>query len=124
MGNCCALPKEPKHPVKGGVEGVEHLILPQWEYETPVTLEALEKKRRQFWETEPHYGGSREIWDALQGACATEDLEQRVVIVEAAGIIPATAMLTLCYDERGFLYKLPFFVLSRPQNLILDEGSI
>lgn len=76
--------------------------------------------RDEFWDTAPHYGGQKEIWDALRVASESE-VSHAQAIVESAGIIVSNADLTLCYDERGAKYELPKYVLSEPTNLIRDS---
>ncbi|KAG7674455.1 putative Ubiquitin domain-containing protein 2 [Nannochloris sp. 'desiccata'] len=78
--------------------------------------------RDEFWDTEPHYGGDRVIWDALRAA-SEADLGTAKVILESAGVIVASEDMTICYDERGSKYELPKYVLSDPSNLIRSKGS-
>lgn len=61
----------------------------------------LQAKRAEFWETQPYYGGSKEIWTALKAACSAEDMETTKLILEAAGVIVSKSDLSVCYDERG-----------------------
>ncbi|GIL51983.1 hypothetical protein Vafri_7947 [Volvox africanus] len=93
---------------------------PKWKSQEPMTLSQLQKKREEFWDTQPHYGGDRNIWDALKAACEAEP-ETCKLLVESAGIIVAAADMSVCYDERGAKYELPKYVLSDPINLIRDE---
>ncbi|KAL0442610.1 UNVERIFIED_CONTAM: Ubiquitin domain-containing protein 2 [Sesamum latifolium] len=80
--------------------------------------------REEFWDTAPHYGGRKEIWDALRAA-AEADLTLAQAIVDSAGVIVQNPDLTICYDERdviaGAKYELPKYVLSEPTNLIRDS---
>ncbi|KAL0310604.1 UNVERIFIED_CONTAM: Ubiquitin domain-containing protein 1 [Sesamum angustifolium] len=63
--------------------------------------------REEFWDTAPHYGGRKEIWDALRAA-AEADLSLAQAIVDSAGVIVQNPDLTVCYDERGWhLILLP-----------------
>ncbi|KAG1677614.1 hypothetical protein FOA52_010395 [Chlamydomonas sp. UWO 241] len=91
---------------------------PQWKTDDPgLTLERITAMREEFWFSQPHYGGSREIWDALKGALAVEDTETMRLIIESAGIVVASTDLTICYDERGAKYELPLYVVCNPVNL-------
>ncbi|GAX82502.1 hypothetical protein CEUSTIGMA_g9929.t1 [Chlamydomonas eustigma] len=90
---------------------------PVWKSDEMITMEELKVKREVFWDTQPHYGGSREIWDALKAVCEAEDMETAKVIIESAGIIIASPDMTLCYDERSAKYDLPYYVMSLPTNL-------
>jgi hypothetical protein len=56
--------------------------------------------RDEFWDTAPHYGGQKEIWDALRAA-AEADIHLAQAIVDSAGIIVQSEDLSTCYDERG-----------------------
>ncbi|KAH7682072.1 hypothetical protein IHE45_05G099500 [Dioscorea alata] len=91
-----------------------------WAYTKPITRTELMKMRDEFWDTAPHYGGHKEIWDALRAAAEAE-LSLAQSIVDSAGIIVASADMTTCYDERGAKYELPKYVLSEPTNLIHDD---
>ncbi|KMZ71664.1 Ubiquitin domain-containing protein [Zostera marina] len=88
-----------------------------WKHTQPITRQQLQQMREEFWDTAPHYGGQKEIWDALQAAAEAE-LTLAQVIVESAGVIVTSSDMTTCYDERGAKYELPKYVLSEPSNLI------
>ncbi|KAL0289558.1 UNVERIFIED_CONTAM: Ubiquitin domain-containing protein 2 [Sesamum calycinum] len=88
-----------------------------WKHPQPITKSQLIQLREEFWDTAPHYGGTKEIWDALRAA-AEADLTLAQAIVDSAGIIVQNPDLTVCFDERGARYELPKYVLSEPKNLI------
>ncbi|KAK3005027.1 hypothetical protein RJ639_016766, partial [Escallonia herrerae] len=90
-----------------------------WKLPQQMTKSHLMQMRDEFWDTAPHYGGKKEIWDVLQAA-AEADLDVAQAIVDSAGIIIQNADLTVCYDERGAKYEIPKYVLSEPTNLIRD----
>ncbi|GMY37475.1 ubiquitin domain-containing protein 1-like isoform X2 [Fagus crenata] len=90
-----------------------------WKHTEPITRTQLMQMRDEFWDTAPHYGGQKEIWDALRAAAEAE-LILAQTIVDSAGVIVQSADLTICYDERGAKYELPKYVLSEPTNLIRD----
>ncbi|EFJ09679.1 hypothetical protein SELMODRAFT_84425, partial [Selaginella moellendorffii] len=91
-----------------------------WKHPEAITRGQLKKMREEFWDTAPHYGGQREIWDALKAA-AEADLSLAQTIVDSAGIIVTTDDLSTCYDERGSKYDLPKIVLSEPLNMVKDD---
>ncbi|KAM7252054.1 hypothetical protein ACFE04_023937 [Oxalis oulophora] len=91
-----------------------------WKHPTPITKTQLNQMRDEFWDTAPHYGGTKEIWDALRAA-AEADLTLAQAIVDSAGVIVQSADLMICYDERGAKYELPKYVLSEPTNVIKDN---
>lgn len=87
-----------------------------------MTRSELQRKREEFWDTAPHYGGDRVIWDALKAACES-DLQTAQLIVSSAGVIVTVPDLSTCFDERGSKYELPRYVLSEPSNLISERDS-
>ena len=93
-----------------------------WAHTEPITRAQLTNMREEFWDTSPHYGGQREIWDALRAAAEAE-LTLAQTIIDSAGIIVQNHDLTLCWDERGARYELPRYVLSEPTNLIQEQGQ-
>ncbi|KAF3451133.1 hypothetical protein FNV43_RR07223 [Rhamnella rubrinervis] len=101
-------------------ENIKHIRKPKpWKHLEPISRTQLMQMRDEFWDTAPHYGGNKEIWDALRAA-AEADLKLAQAIVDSAGVIVQSADLTICYDERGARYELPNYVLSEPTNLIKD----
>ncbi|XP_022984742.1 ubiquitin domain-containing protein 2-like [Cucurbita maxima] len=92
-----------------------------WKHPQPITRFQLVQLREEFWDTAPHYGGRKEIWDALRAAAEAE-LSLAQAIIDSAGVIIQNADLTICYDERGTKYELPNYVLSEPTNLIRDSS--
>ncbi|XP_042477592.1 ubiquitin domain-containing protein 1-like [Macadamia integrifolia] len=106
---------------KKGDENFKKVRKPKpWKHPQPITETQLRQMRDEFWDTSPHYGGRKEIWDALRAA-AEADIGLAQAIVDSAGIIVASADLTTCYDERGAKYELPKYVLSEPTNLVQDS---
>ncbi|KAJ6824331.1 putative ubiquitin domain-containing protein 1 [Iris pallida] len=104
-----------------GEESTKKLRKPRaWKHPQPITMTELRQLRDEFWDTAPHYGGQKEIWDALRAA-ADADITLAQAIVDSAGVIVASADMTVCYDERGAKYELPKYVLSEPTNLIKDS---
>ena len=89
---------------------------PKWTASPPLNQRAqLMKKRDEFWETQPAYGGSPEIWLALRSAIENPDL--RAVILESADIRMPKRTWFDVYDSMGYKYDLPQYVLSDPSNL-------
>lgn len=106
-----------KHKQQAREGRVKHYSKPKWTSDEPLSADQLKALREEFWDTSPHYGGSREIWSALKAACEA-DIDTARVILEAAGIIVSVEDMTVCYDERGFKYDLPNYVISAPTNLM------
>ncbi|KAF6158332.1 hypothetical protein GIB67_022412 [Kingdonia uniflora] len=86
-----------------------------WKHFEALTRTQLNKMRDEFWDTAPHYGGQKEIWDALRAA-AENDVTLAQAFIDSAGIIVASTDLTTCYDERGAKYELPKYVLNSKGN--------
>ncbi|XP_010441674.1 PREDICTED: ubiquitin domain-containing protein 1-like [Camelina sativa] len=107
---------------EGGVKRKKLRKPKPWAHTEPITRAQLTNMREEFWDTSPHYGGQREIWDALRAA-AEADLKLAQTIVDSAGVIVQNSDLSLCGDERGARYELPRYVLSEPTNLIREEGQ-
>eukprot|EP00887_Chlorella_sp_A99_P003640 scaffold7.g3640.t1 len=123
MGGACCKPVElEERDSQFGSNQVKSWRRPRWKSETPMTQEELERQREVFWDTEPHYGGSREIWDALRAACEADDVTAKVII-ETAGVIVASEDMRICYDTKGAKYDLPKYVLAPPTNLIKPRRS-
>eukprot|EP00250_Pteridium_aquilinum_P009579 c18767_g1_i1 orf=549-905(-) len=91
-----------------------------WKHTEPITRSQLKRMRDEFWDTAPHYGGKREIWDALRAASEAE-LSLAQVIVDSAGVIVTSDDMSTCYDERGAKYDLPKYVLSEPVNILKND---
>jgi hypothetical protein len=111
-------------PVTSSVGGTHYpnwTLPPPFKIEPPPTLSELHKKREEFWDTQPSYGGSREIWDVLKAAVTSAqssgDIQTARLFVESAGIIVATPHLTVVFDERGAKYDIPRWVLATPTNV-------
>ncbi|KAJ7565122.1 hypothetical protein O6H91_02G048900 [Diphasiastrum complanatum] len=77
-----------------------------WKNLEPITRAQVKRMRDEFWDTAPHYGGQKEIWDALRAA-SEADIGLARAIVDSAGVIVTSEDLSTCYDERGAKYELP-----------------
>eukprot|EP00892_Ulva_mutabilis_P005125 jgi/Ulvmu1/2985/UM015_0025.1 len=89
---------------------------PKWESEG-MTRDQLEADRAEFWDTQPAYGGSEEIWSVLKASCEAPDIESAKVFLDAAEVKVAKSDMTQFYDSRGYLYELPAYVVSDPRDL-------
>ena len=125
MGCCVSLPSTSDGAGGRGsfrapynaVQTVKKVTRPRWKAEKPMTQEELERRRAEFFDTEQHFGGNRVIWDTIKAASET-DLENGVLMFEAAGVIVANETMTLLYYETGVLYSIPDYVYSAPSNLV------
>ena len=116
-------------PVPSSVGGTHYpnwTLPPRFTIEPPPTVGELERNREAFWDTQPSYGGSAEIWDVLKAAVASAssgDIETARLFVESAGCIVATPHLTVVFDERGAKYDIPRWVLATPANVAPDVSN-
>eukprot|EP01006_Ploeotia_vitrea_P047130 TRINITY_DN67094_c9_g1_i1.p1 TRINITY_DN67094_c9_g1~~TRINITY_DN67094_c9_g1_i1.p1 ORF type:complete len:146 (-),score=24.21 TRINITY_DN67094_c9_g1_i1:180-617(-) len=120
MGLCGSSDKKGKEKevrLEGGVQTPA-----PWQHPTPLPRSQLNKMRREFWETQPAYGGSAEIWTNLQAAVEQPDM--RAIILESSGIIMPSKNWREIYDSTGYRYELPPYIVSDPTNVVEDiEGG-
>ncbi|KAJ2712078.1 hypothetical protein H4R19_002941 [Coemansia spiralis] len=91
----------------------------RWTAEQPMTQQALEHQRDEFWETAAAYEGRSEIWQALRLACESDDQQLAQTVVDSVGVTVPTGRLTDgAFDERGASYMVPQYCLSAPINLV------
>ena len=96
-------------PVQRRRDALPELDLAASVHDRAPTVGELERNREAFWDTQPSYGGSAEIWDVLKAAVASAssgDIETARLFVESAGCIVATPHLTVVFDERGAKYDI------------------
>lgn len=79
-------------------------------------VRSVQQQRQEFWDTQPAYGGAKDIWDALKAVCEAPDMETGKVFLEAAEVSVAKPDMTAFYDSRGYLYELPNYVVSDPKD--------
>jgi len=129
MGNCLGSPNG-SSPEEGGqtcrapvncTGDVKKLVRPKWKADKPMTKSQLEELRSVFWDTEPHYGGNKLIWDALRAA-SKKPLSEAIIIIESAGIIVASEDMTVCYDARGSRYEFPLYIWCDPANMVSEDS--
>lgn len=88
-----------------------------WKSDVPMSREELDQKRSEFWDTQPYYGGDANIWLVLRAAVECDDLATAQTMLDSAGVKIVDPNMTKCYDERGYCYELPNYVLADPKNL-------
>ena len=83
----------------------------------------LDRERREFFDT--RVTGHAEIWATLKvvvGLLADGDITTAQSILDAAAItVPTGDLKNGAYDEAGNLYQMPEYVISDPQNLVLNQ---
>eukprot|EP00756_Hemistasia_phaeocysticola_P026465 Hpha_TRINITY_DN16065_c2_g12::TRINITY_DN16065_c2_g12_i1::g.117352::m.117352 len=121
MGNCYPVGKKEHNQDSGDVGLLADGQLPRvkpWKSTPPTTAEELNKKRQAYWDTQPAYGGKREIWDALKSVLfdETEPLLASSIL-QAAEIRFPRGDWSEVYDSAGFRYEIPEYAVSNPTNL-------
>ena len=121
-----AIRSKTKHPVNGATHYPRFARPSSYRLSDPdgndPTSAELDDKRREFWDTQPSYGGSAEIWAALKMAAETMlrphgDLALCYAVIESADVIVAKPDMTVCYDTMGAKYDIPKWVLRDPSNV-------
>eukprot|EP01031_Cornospumella_fuschlensis_P026589 gene26589-32134_t len=90
-----------------------------------ITTGELNNMRSEFWSSRVE--GNQIIWQSLRSACEAllaDDLPLASAILEAASVTIPGGSLELCYDERGFEYKVPHFCFSTPVETTSVPSSI
>jgi hypothetical protein len=94
--------------------------LPQFCFLATICYQSCRKhtqaQRQEFWDTQPAYGGSQEIWSVLKAMCEAPDLQTGKLFLDAAEVTIAKPDMTAFYDSRGFLYELPNYIVSDPSD--------
>ena len=94
-----------------------------WTAKKQWTRLQLDRERREFFET--RVTGHAEIWATLKvvvGLLADGDITTSQSILDAAAItVPTGDLKNGAYDEAGNLYQMPEYVISDPQNLVLNQ---
>lgn len=111
LGSASSLPSQP-------------VVLPgPFRLGSPVNTAQLKQMRDEFWST--RVGGSPLMWQALRSsseAMLAGDAALANAILEASGVSTPYGNLDLCYDERGYLYKVPPYCVGNPEDVI-EGGS-
>jgi len=85
---------------------------------SPITQGDINNQRNEFWSTRTE--GNAHMWQAIRSAAEgllTQDLPLANAILEASNISTPNGSLEVCYDERGFQYKIPHYCFSDPVEL-------
>ena len=94
-----------------------------WTAKKQWTRLQLDRERREFFDT--RVTGHAEIWATLKvvvGLLADGDITTAQSILDAAAItVPTGDLKNGAYDEAGNLYQMPEYVISDPQNVVLNQ---
>jgi hypothetical protein len=65
------------------------------------------------------------MWQAIRSAAEAmlaDDIGLATVILEASEIRAPTGYLDICYDERGYQYRVPNFCLANPSDMLTENA--
>ncbi|KNC48954.1 ubiquitin domain-containing protein 1 [Thecamonas trahens ATCC 50062] len=93
-------------------------VVPKWKSDEPMTKDDLARKREEFWDTAPYYGGNEECWAALKSAVEAPSRSAANDILLAAAITVPSGVLTESYDRLGYKYEIPLYCLKEPSNMV------
>jgi Ubiquitin-binding domain/Ubiquitin family len=79
-------------------------------WQTTLTREEIDLKIKEFWDTRVE--GSPVVWEILKKACQEPDPEKAESLLKSYGIILNNGVIQQTYDDRGYRYDLPPFVIN------------
>lgn len=85
---------------------------------SPITTREITKQRADFWATRTE--GNAQMWQAIRSAADAlleNDVSLANAILVASSITTPNGSLEVCYDERGYQYKVPQYCVSNPSEL-------
>lgn len=88
-------------------------------YSSKISQEELQKKRAEFWETRVE--ANKSSWDALKFACENTETLTIVEVLTASGIKLIKKSLQMSYDDDGYRYDLPIFLINDPKEYLKEE---
>ncbi|GJV50362.1 ubiquitin domain-containing protein 1-like protein [Tanacetum coccineum] len=87
-----------------------------WQHDDRISSDELREMRNIFWHNIPRFGGQPDIWRALRRA-AESDLPYAQAIIDENNLRLGNPDMTVVFDDTGFRYELPLYVLSEPSNM-------
>lgn len=81
---------------------------PAWE--TIATKSEVSKKIEEFWDTRTE--GNPSVWTTLKAACLEPSPATAEQIIRASGLSMLSGSLMLTFDEVGYRYDLPVYVIN------------
>ena len=127
LDSCIVQSAHPQpHALGFSQTGLLEKIAVPWTSQVPITTAQLERKRREFWDTAPAYGGTKEVWLAIEEAVEEGrwgNIQTAKAILSCAGITLPVGTLTEAYDERGYRYTVPPYCLCDPLNGLMTTPS-
>jgi hypothetical protein len=88
-------------------------------YSSKITLEELNVKRNEYWETRVE--GEEKSWKALRLACEAPEGEDGIKAMIAAGLKLINKTLQLAFDKSGHKYDVPVFCINDPSIFDLPK---
>jgi hypothetical protein len=90
---------------------------PAWE--TLATRDEVNRKIDEFWDT--RIEGNPEVWKVLRTACIEPVPALAEQIVKASGISMLSGSLMLTFDEVGYRYDLPVYVINEASRYGVEK---
>lgn len=90
---------------------------PAWE--TLATRDDVKKKIEEFWDT--RIEGNPEVWKVLRTACAEPLPTTAEQIVKSAGLSMLSGTLMLTFDDVGYRYDLPVYVINEASKYGVEK---
>lgn len=90
-------------------------------YSSKVDKDELDKKRQEFWETRVE--ANKQSWEALRFACENSEALTIIEVLTASGIKLIKKSLQMSYDEDGYRYDLPIFLINEPKAFVVEEDA-
>jgi hypothetical protein len=83
-----------------------------------ITQGEINNQRSEFWATRTE--GNAQMWQTIRSAAEAvlaDDLALANAILDASSIITPNGTLEVCFDERGYQYKVPQYCYADPMEL-------
>lgn len=65
-----------------------------------------------------------QTWNALKEACEADELDETIfTILKAAGVKLIDKTLQMSYDDNGYKYDIPIFVINDPSDYKIPDES-
>mmetsp|Transcript_38511 Transcript_38511/g.39196 ORF Transcript_38511/g.39196 Transcript_38511/m.39196 type:complete len:236 (+) Transcript_38511:156-863(+) len=97
----------------------------QYRHGSPITQADIVNMRNDFWGS--RVDGNAHMWNALRTAAEallSQDFVLANAIVDASNITTPNGNLELCYDERGYEYKVPLYCYANPTEVVASTVQL
>ena len=87
-----------------------------------VSAEELARKRAEFWET--RLEGTELAWAALKFSIGSSSYDEKLERLSSAGLKLIGKSIQMSYDDAGFKYDLPAFVINQPSDFDVQKEVV